>query len=68
MATDSAPLRDDLLGEALRSMELALELLDRGNAPPHIGAHLDLAICRLAEELREHPSAASARSRPGLHS
>lgn len=36
--------------EALTAMKLALRLLDEVDAPPDIGAHLDLAICRLENE------------------
>jgi hypothetical protein len=36
---------------ALSLMEEALGLLDRCDAAPEIGAHLDLAICRLRENL-----------------
>ena len=36
-----------MLDQALNSMQSALDLLDRAQAAPHIGAHLDLAICEL---------------------
>jgi hypothetical protein len=36
-----------MLDQALNSMQAALDLLDQAEAPPHIGAHLDLAICEL---------------------
>lgn len=39
------------LAQALDLMKTALQLLDEGRAPPDIGAHLDLAICRLSETL-----------------
>ena len=39
------------LRQALDLMKAALVLLDEGQAPPDIGAHLDLAICRLSETL-----------------
>lgn len=35
--------------EALTYMRHALNLLDESEAPPHIGAHLDLAIAQLQE-------------------
>ncbi len=35
------------LTRALDLMRSALELLDEANAPAELGAHLDLAICRL---------------------
>lgn len=37
--------------KALSYMEVALELLDGASAPGDIGAHLDLAVCRLREVL-----------------
>ena len=39
------------LAKAREHMIIALELLDRSHAPADVGAHLDLAICRLNEEL-----------------
>jgi len=46
---------------ALNLMERALELLDRCDAAMDVGAHLDLAICRLREAIHsEEPS----RNRP----
>ena len=35
--------------EALALMQRALAMLDETKAPPEVGAHLDLAIVRLAE-------------------
>ena len=37
--------------EALDLMRSALAILDETESPADIGAHLDLAICRLQEEL-----------------
>jgi hypothetical protein len=37
--------------DALARMKAVLEELDRANAPGDVGAHLDLAICRLEEFL-----------------
>jgi hypothetical protein len=34
-----------------QNMETALEMLDEGGYPADIGAHLDMAICRLREHL-----------------
>ena len=51
------------LGRALALMIDALRLLDEGEAPADIGAHLDLAICRLSEAL-DRPWPAS-NSQPG---
>lgn len=39
--------QDARLVQALGSVRSALQLLDEADAPPEIGAHLDLAICRL---------------------
>jgi hypothetical protein len=47
MATETLPIGQDMLREALSYMESALELLDRAQVSAHIGAHLDLAICEL---------------------
>ena len=38
---------------ALALMEEALELIDRFETPVEIGAHLDLAICRLRDLLAD---------------
>lgn len=40
--------RNENAGEALLHMNRALTLLDEGDCPADIGAHLDLAINRLA--------------------
>lgn len=40
--------------EALAHMEAALELLDRCEGTLEIGAHLDLAICRLRDLIERH--------------
>lgn len=42
-----------LLAEALGQLQKALELLDEADAPADIGAHVDLAICRLGERLQK---------------
>lgn len=42
-------MREERLYKALENMESALRLLDDLDAPADIGAHLDLAICRLKE-------------------
>lgn len=44
------------LQNALLCMDAALQLLDDANAPAHIGAHLDMAICRLKDSLRRSAS------------
>lgn len=53
---------DERLLEALSRMASALESLDEADAPADIGAHLDLAICRLKDILAER-SAATDRGR-----
>src|SRR3712207_6241191 len=40
------------LSDALGYLEAALTLLDAHDAPAHIGAHVDLAICQLKEHLQ----------------
>jgi hypothetical protein len=41
----------DQMRKALALMREALDLLDGARAPAHLGAHLDLAIVRLAESI-----------------
>ena len=41
------------LNEALANMKAALVSLDEAKAPAEIGAHLDLAICRLEDFLEQ---------------
>lgn len=45
------PNEGDAGARVLDTMEAALEMLDVGGYPADIGAHLDLAICRLREHL-----------------
>jgi hypothetical protein len=47
---------------ALRQLIEALQLLDESNAPPEIGAGLDLAIHRLQEAIRSVGGSPSAIS------
>jgi hypothetical protein len=55
-------------GAALSLMEEALALLDRGDVAPDVGAHLDLAICRLRDilgiETGRGPGQAETPGRP----
>ncbi len=44
----------DRLSHALSLMQNALQLLDESKAPAQLGAHLDLAICRLQEEVESN--------------
>jgi hypothetical protein len=39
------------LTDALQLLEGALQIMDDSDAPGHIGAHLDLALCQLREHL-----------------
>jgi hypothetical protein len=55
----------EALVAALEQLRHALELLDAAAAPPHIGAHVDLAIQQLYSDLTQR-SAGSAFSRAGL--
>ncbi len=42
------------LEKALVGMRTSLALLDAGEVPADIGAHLDLAICRLEDYITKH--------------
>ena len=42
-----------LMAEAMVQLQKALQLLDESDAPADIGAHVDLAICRLGERLKD---------------
>jgi hypothetical protein len=64
-AADTASLPEDgsSLENALALMKTALVLLDEAEAPSHIGAHLDLAICQLSEIIDDRlPQAEVPRS------
>lgn len=50
--------------EALSHLETALVLLDDVDAPADIGAHVDLAICRLKGTLPEGTNAAAEAKKP----
>lgn len=45
------PIRQQMLRDALKLLQSALELLDRAGAPAQIGAHLDLALHQLGAAL-----------------
>lgn len=62
MATDPLTVGEDTLGRALGYMESALELLDAAGISAHIGAHLDLAICELRNEIGTAGPAANDHS------
>jgi hypothetical protein len=50
---ESFAARQEMLKNALIIMEDALRLLDEADCPADVGAHLDLAICRLRDGLQE---------------
>jgi hypothetical protein len=41
----------DRLSQALSLMQDALQLIDEAQAPAQLGAHLDLSICRVQDEV-----------------
>ncbi len=43
----------ETLKSAMANMQAALRILDDVGAPADIGAHLDLAICKLAQVISE---------------
>ena len=49
MGQTKVPTDRRRLDKALRYMQSALQLLDDAKCRPDVGAHLDLAICRLTE-------------------
>lgn len=49
----SLSTEQEKLEKALSCMQSALQLVDDADAPADIGAHLDLAICRLKELLAQ---------------
>jgi hypothetical protein len=54
---------DQAVTDALAHLEAALGLLDGSDAPAHIGAHVDLAICQLCEAFgleRDRPATVPA--------
>jgi hypothetical protein len=53
MNDDIAPGASQGLESALRHLEAALAILDRIGAPPGLGAHVDLAVERVKEQLSE---------------
>jgi hypothetical protein len=54
---ESTPDSRSLWSLALDRMSEALALLDRSNAPPEIGAELDLALNRLQDVIDRHRDA-----------
>lgn len=53
--------------EALSHMRIALDVLDKSEAPPHIGAHLDLAIARLEEQVAQVASSPAIDRKVNWH-
>lgn len=53
MGQASFSMNEQKLEKALICMKSALQLLDDAQAPADIGAHLNLAICRLKDVLPE---------------
>ena len=51
MDNANAHFQRPMLLKALEQLRSALSLLDDGNAPPQIGAHVDLAIHQLSTVL-----------------
>ena len=47
----STAIEEPLLAEAAAHLKTALGMLDKANAPGHIGAYVDLAICELQKVL-----------------
>jgi hypothetical protein len=43
--------------EALAHLQQAILILDRSEAPPHVGAEIDLAINRLRDVIASEPEA-----------
>jgi hypothetical protein len=54
--------REQMLADAFSHLQMAIELLDRADAPGNIAAHADLALHQLMEELGP-PSAEIQRIR-----
>jgi len=48
---DKSAAGDELLGQALDQLQLALTLLDEAQAPGQIAAHVDLAIHQLRDAI-----------------
>ena len=45
---------------ALQHLESALKFMDECNAPAHIGAHVDLALCLLRDHIKSEALKSSA--------
>ena len=64
MGQSSFSTEGEKLQKALFCMQSVLQLLDETNAPADIGAHVDMAKCRLTEYLADSERARSMREIP----
>lgn len=55
MARDQASDREQALSDAAEHLRAAIAILDTSEAPAHIAAHLDLALCQLGEIIDSAP-------------
>ena len=62
MESGSSGTRERQLRNALRLMRDALQLLDETECSADVGAHLDLAICRLSDLLPRSGSDVALKS------
>lgn len=53
MGQGTFSIDEERLLKAVAYMDCALQLVDQADAPADIGAHLDLAICRLKDIMPE---------------
>lgn len=60
MVKNSDHARQQMLTDAFKHLQSAMDLLDGADAPGHIAAHIDLAACKL-EELLPAGKVASVR-------
>lgn len=60
MSGTNAEQRHDLMSEALAQLRVALEMLDRAEAPAQIGARVDQAIHELRALLASSPGSSAA--------
>lgn len=55
MAREQGSMRDQALSDAADHLRAAIAILDESDAPAHIAAHLDLALCQLGDILGSAP-------------
>jgi hypothetical protein len=58
---------EQLLAEAADHLRVALKLLDAGDAPAQIGAHVDLAVHQLEAELSADSRESSTQPARNVH-